>query len=204
VRLEVEGLLHSVHGVGTFVTDVDVEELAQTFRLRLELVELIGKLGAVAPDADLWQELAALASRSKALLKAPDARSFARLNMDFFTARLKLTRNEPLKEICERLYFRTTRIWLKSVVASRIDLASEVEVFDREIDDCLRALESGDLHAAALIQRAHLSMSFERMRRAARRTVGDGGADPLRPRPAAAPEPVSPVFPDPEGTGLDG
>lgn len=165
VRLEGEGLLQSVHGVGTFVTDVEVEELAQTYQLRLELAELTGKLGAVAPDDALWQEFRTLSARSKALIGAPDPRRFAELNMDFFIALLRLTTNEPLKEICERLYFHTTRIWLKSVFASRIDLVDEVDIFDREVHDILRALEIGDLHAAALIQRAHISMSFERMRR---------------------------------------
>ena len=69
------------------------------------------------------------------------------------------------REICERLYFRTTRIWLKSVFAGRLDLASEVDVFRREVEDIVMALQLGDLHSAALIQRAHISMSFERMRR---------------------------------------
>ena len=75
----------------------------------------------------------------------------------------RLTDNEPLKDICEKLYFRTTRIWLKSVFESKIDLADEADIFDREIHDILRALEIGDLHAAAHIQRAHISMSFARM-----------------------------------------
>lgn len=165
VRLEGEGLLQSVHGVGTFVTDVEIGELAQTYQLRLELAELTGRLGAVAPDEALWREFRALSARSRALMQAPDPRRFAALNMEFFLALLKLTVNEPLRDICEKLYFQTTRIWLKSVFASRIDLADEVDVFDREIHDILRALEIGDLHAAALIQRAHISMSFERMRK---------------------------------------
>lgn len=166
-RLESEGLLQSVHGVGTFVTDVDIAQLGQTYRLRLELAELTGKLDPVPPAADLMAEFRALSARSRALRASPDPRRFARLNMDFFLALLRLTANEPLREISERLYFRTTRIWLKSVFASLIDLRDEVEVFDREINDILRAVEIGDLHAAALIQRAHISMSFERMRRAA-------------------------------------
>ncbi len=166
-RLEGEGLVKSVHGVGTFVTDVDVKELEQTYLLRLELAELTGKLNAVAPDADLWDEFRDMSARSNALLKDPDAQRFAELNMDFYLALLKVTANEPLKEICERLYFRTSRIWLKSVFSSQIDLADEVDVFDREIHDILRALEVGDLHAAALIQRAHISMSFKRIRQSA-------------------------------------
>ena len=167
VRLEGEGLVQSVHGVGTFVTDVKIDELAQTYQLRLELAELTGKIGAIAPDADQWQEFRALSARAKGLLMDPDARRFAELNMDFFIARLKLTTNVPLKEISERLYFQTTRIWLKSVFSSRIDIADEVDIFGREVYDVLLALEIGDLHAAALIQRAHISMSFERMRKCA-------------------------------------
>ncbi|MCV2865812.1 GntR family transcriptional regulator [Albidovulum sediminicola] len=164
-RLEGEGLVQSVHGVGTFVTDVEIEELVQTYRLRLELAELTGKLDPVAPDAALWAEFDRLAEQSHALVADPDPRRFAKINVDFFLALLRLTTNEPLREVSERLYFRTTRIWLKSVFASRIDLIDEVEVFCREVDDILRALRIGDLHAASLIQRAHISMSFERMRK---------------------------------------
>lgn len=173
-RLESEGLLQSVHGVGTFVTDVDIDELAQTYRLRLELAELAGKLDPVPPSPALMEAFGALSARSKALVADPDPRRFAELNMDFYLTLLRLTANEPLREISERLYFQTTRIWLKSVFASVIDIKDEVHVFDREIDDILRAVRIGDLHAAALIQRAHISMSFERMRKGA----GDRTAEP--------------------------
>jgi DNA-binding GntR family transcriptional regulator len=162
-RLESEGLLRSMHGVGTFVTDVDIAQLAQTYRLRMELAELIGKLDPVVPTPALLGEFRVLSKRSKALLAEPGARPFAQLNMDYFLTLLKLTENEPLKAISERLYFQTTRIWLKSVFASLIDLRDEVAIFDGEIHDVLRAVEMHDLRAAALIQRAHVSMSFVRM-----------------------------------------
>jgi DNA-binding GntR family transcriptional regulator len=163
-RLESEGLLRSMHGVGTFVTDVDIAQLAQTYRLRMELAELIGTLDPVVPTPPLVAAFRLLSDRSKALLAEPGARPFAQLNMDYFLTLLTLTANEPLRAISERLYFQTTRIWLKSVFASRIDLGEEVVIFDREIDDVRRAVEMGDLRAAALIQRAHVSMSFTRMR----------------------------------------
>ncbi len=41
-RLEAEGLVASVHGVGTIVTDPDLDEVFQIYRLRLELAELVG------------------------------------------------------------------------------------------------------------------------------------------------------------------
>jgi len=170
-RLESEGLLQSVHGVGTFVTDVEIEELAQTYRLRLELAELTGRLEPVAPDAALWSEFRTLSASSKTLIKSPDPRRFAQINVEFFQCLQRLTANEPLREISGRLYFQTTRIWLKSVFSSRIDLRDEIQIFDREAEDILRALEMGDLHSAALIQRAHISMSFKRMLQSDRRQV---------------------------------
>lgn len=163
-RLEAEGLVQSVHGVGTFVTDVEIEELTQTYQLRLELAELAGRLSPQLPDESLMAEFRALADRARALTRAPDPRAFAQLNMDFFFARLRLTQNEPLREIAERLYIRTARIWMKSVFASRVDLGEEAGIFRREIEDVLAALAIGDLHAASLIQRAHISMSFERLK----------------------------------------
>ena len=164
-RLEDGGLVHSVHGVGTFVTDVNIEELAQTYQLRMELAELVGKLSPKRPDAALSVRLSDLSQRAKALVQNPEPRAFAQINMDFFLARLELSDNAPLREISERLYIQTTRIWLKSFFASIIDLNEEIRVFAREVDEVIAAIELGDLQAAALIQRAHISMSYSRMKR---------------------------------------
>ena len=43
-RLEIEGLVKARHGVGTIVTDIDIEELTQVYHLRMELAVLIGRL----------------------------------------------------------------------------------------------------------------------------------------------------------------
>ncbi|MDE3239248.1 MAG: GntR family transcriptional regulator [Paracoccaceae bacterium] len=164
VRLESEGLLQSVHGVGTFVTDVDIEALEQTYQLRMELAELLGILGPNPPDPTLWQRLQSLSTEVRTLAEHPDARRFGELNMEFFHEFHGITSNLPLREICERLFLQTARIWLKSMAASRIDVGAEVRIFADEIDEVLRALAIGDVRSAALIHRAHISMSFTRMR----------------------------------------
>lgn len=165
-RLEDEGLLRSVHGVGTIVTDIDIEGLSQVYRLRIELAELIGKLMPVPPDHAMLNELAEMEARCAELSARLDAREFARLNMDFFQLVLRLTANEPLRDISERLYFQTTRIWLKT--ASRLGhyrdmLRLEVESFRREMRDVALAIESGDLSAVGHVRRAHVTMSFSRL-----------------------------------------
>lgn len=163
-RLEDEGLVQSVHGVGTIVTDVNLDELTQVYLLRMELTELIAKLSPVPPDAALVQEFRAIREQSDTLEASQSPREFTRINEDFFQAMLKLTGNDTLREICERLYYRTSRIWLKSVFASRIDLAKEIRIFRREVDEIVSAIELGDVTAVGYLSRAHISMSFARFR----------------------------------------
>ncbi len=162
-KLESEGLLESKHGVGTFVTDVDIDSLAQVFQLRMELAELIGKLDPIPRgEADLAR-VRALLVRCDKLLKKPDANAYARLNMDFFQELGAMVGNAPLRESSERLYYLTTRIWLKSV--PHLNLPDEIVVFRREMADILQAMEVGDLEAVGHIRRSHISMSVKRMKR---------------------------------------
>jgi DNA-binding GntR family transcriptional regulator len=162
-RLEGEGLLESRHGVGTFVTDVDIDSLAQVFQLRMELAELLGKLDPIPRGDDDLARVRALLVRCDKLLKKPDPKAYARLNMDFFQELGAMVGNAPLREISERLYYLTTRIWLKSV--PHLNLPDEIEVFRREMADILQAMEVGDLEAVGHIRRSHISMSVKRMKR---------------------------------------
>ncbi len=167
VKLEAEGLLRSVHGVGTIVTDIDVDELDQVYQLRIELAELVGKLAPIAPDEAKKAAFSALLARCEALMADPDPRKFTVINMDFFHLLNSLTGNEPLREISERLYYQTTRIWLKT--ASRLEryekmLAEEISIFHREVADIVAAVELGDLGSIGHIRRSHISMSFRRLR----------------------------------------
>jgi DNA-binding GntR family transcriptional regulator len=162
-RLEGEGLLESRHGVGTFVTDVDIDALSQVFQLRMELAVLIGKLDPnPRSEADVARVRKILA-RCDELLKAPDAKVYAQINMDFFQELGAMMGNAPLREISERLYYLTTRIWLKAV--PHLNFRDEIIVFRREVADILAAMEVGDLEAVGHIRRSHISMSVKRMKR---------------------------------------
>lgn len=168
-RLETEGLLESRHGVGTFVTDVELSDLEQVFELRMELAELIGKLDPLPRgEADLVR-VRSILTRCDELLKAPEAKAYARINMDFFQELAAMTGNQPLRDISERLYYLTTRIWLKAV--PHLNLRDEIIVFRREVADILAAMEVGDPEAVGLIRRSHISMSVKRMKRFDQKTI---------------------------------
>jgi DNA-binding GntR family transcriptional regulator len=160
-RLESEGLVQSVHGVGTIVTDVDIEELQQVYHLRLELAELIGKLSPIPrTDADL-DRIRDLIRRCDADMRNPDQRAFLRLNMDFFDELSAMTGNQPLRDISERLYFQVARVVAKMM--PQLGLVEEFTAFRREMMEVLAAAEIGDWASIGHIRRAHISMSFRRM-----------------------------------------
>ena len=172
-RLEDEGLVRSVHGVGTLVTEVSRDRLAQLYRLRQELAGLCGRLDPRPPGPDTLAGLRDLAVEIAALPTPADPRRFAELNLAFFRARLALTWNGPLRDTSERLYMQTTRNWIAGIGA--LDLAEETDAFQREAAEVMAALELGDLEGAAHIQRAHISMSFSRLSR--RFPSGSGSPD---------------------------
>lgn len=171
-RLESEGLIEARHGVGTIVTDVEIEELAQVYHLRLELAVLIGKMAPLPRSAADLERIRALIARCDALTSDADHKAFARLNMDFFAEIAAMTGNQPLREISERLYFQTSRIVLK--LMPRLNLVEEFAAFRREMEEVLAAMEIGDVDSVGHIRRSHISMSFQRMMRYAGRGVARG------------------------------
>jgi len=160
-RLEGEGLLESRHGVGTFVIDVDLEALLPVYRLRMELAALMGKLDPLPRSPEDLARVRALLGRCDQLIGSPDPRAYARLNMDFFNELAAMIGNGPLREISERLYFLTNRVWLRA--APLLDLSDEVAVFRREVADILAAMELGDWESVGYIRRSHIAMWVRRM-----------------------------------------
>ncbi|WP_417669310.1 GntR family transcriptional regulator [Roseibium sp.] len=159
--LESDGLLQSQQGVGTLVTDVDLEALSQVYQLRMELNEMVGRIMPVVPDQAVMSRFADMAERAESLRRKPDLHQFARLNIDFFHVFQSLTDNLPLRDVSERLFYQTCRIWLKLVPS--MDLADEVDIFASEIRDIEKAVRLKDVSGAALIRRAHLSMGYARL-----------------------------------------
>lgn len=162
-QLEDEGLVQSQHGVGTIVTDVNFKELAQVYRLRVELTGLTGRLDPVLPDRAFLDRFDRLVARGAGIIPSGTPYEFTRFDMEVFQTLLELTANEPLRQTLERLYFQTKRIWLKTAIEAQLDLEEEFRIFHHELEAIALALRASDLQAAAQIQCAHISMSFKRL-----------------------------------------
>lgn len=162
-RLESEGMVEVVHGVGTIVTDADLEQVAQVYQLRLELAVLAGKLSPIQPSEASLERVRELIARCDQISARPDHTEFARINMAFFSEISAMTGNAPLREISERLYFQTSRIVLKLLPV--LNLVEEFSAFRQEMVEILAAMQIDDLESVGHLRRAHISMSFNRMQR---------------------------------------
>ncbi len=169
-RLEAEGLVESRHGVGTIVTSISFEALSQVYQLRLELAVLIGRLTPIPRTADDLARVRVLLARFDRLEREPDPNALSRLNMDFYQELRAMTGNIPLRDISDRLYFMTHRIWMASL--PHLYLQDEIVIFRREVADILAAMEIGDLDAVGYIRRSHISMAFTRLQRYAAGATG--------------------------------
>lgn len=160
-RLEDEGLVVSQHGVGTIVTDIDPGEMARTYDLRRELAGLVGRLTPVPITDEIVATATGFLDQGVDLLERSDIRALAHLNMVYFHFGTSLTLNEALREMSERLYYRTARIWLTAT--THLSLTDETVIFVSELRDSLAALQARDGQAAADVRRAHISLCIARL-----------------------------------------
>lgn len=162
VRLEAEGLVEVRHGAGNFVTDIEPGYLCEVYRLRMELVTLIGRLAPLPVSKDLLSRLRALKSRiSKIPVAQAPKRQFARINIDHFLILMELVGNRPLKETLERLYFLSARMWpylMREDVVVR-----ESRILRKEIGETVRILKTGGISSLGHLLRGHIEMALQRL-----------------------------------------
>ncbi len=99
-------------------------------------------------------------------MQEPSQRAFLRLNMDFYWEISAFTGNAALREVNERLYLKIVRVVLKMM--PKLGLIEEYRAFRDEMQAVLNAAEIGDWEAIGYIRRAHLSMSYNRIKKYAR------------------------------------
>lgn len=161
-RLETEGLVESRHGVGTFVTIINMTELSEIYTLRKELAPLIATLSPIPPTKALIARIAALGSQCADIQTADRPKqAFAKANIDFFLALIVLVGNNALKEIMELLFYRTARMW--PALTTDADILREALQFEKEIADTLEIMKTGDVDAISYLNRTHISLAFHRL-----------------------------------------
>ncbi len=111
------------------------------------------------PGTAFMQRLQHLIDRASDMIPKGTPRSFTQLDMEVFQTLLELTDNDPLRQILERLYYKTKRIWLVRAIAAELDLHAEFRIFRHELEAIQIALLSGDPGRGRSAERSSTGMT---------------------------------------------
>lgn len=160
-RLEFEGLVSSLPGVGTIVASVDLKFLKEVYALRMKLAEIAGDLSRSRVPPQMIGRLGKLLQSCRQMDEQYDPLAIARLYNDFHDEMLNVIGNEPLRTIYNQLFYQTARIWLQ--ILPDLDWHKEVELTCQEIAEVIEALETGDMQAVARVRRDYMSSFLSRI-----------------------------------------
>ncbi|MDX1523139.1 MAG: GntR family transcriptional regulator [Anaerolineae bacterium] len=172
--LEFEGLVVSRQGVGTLVTTANLKSVKEVYQLRIKLAEVIGEISPIpSADGDI-DILDRLLERCEMMRDHPNHEELGRINMAFNDALVLFINNLALRDISDRLYYQTARVWPQ--ILPDMDWNEEVEYMCTEISQVADALRENDMERVGLVRRDHISMSLSRIQR----YLGPGNTSPQR------------------------
>lgn len=163
-RLEFDGLVESKRGIGTLVTSVDLKYLQEVYAFRMKLHEMTGQL---CPSVRVLEEdiavLEDLLVRAEAMHDRYDPPALARLYNEFQNHVVRLISNRPLREISDRLYYQTSRVWVQ--ILPDLNWTDEVAAMCDEISQVTQALRACDMEAFGQVRRNDLYTMLGRIKR---------------------------------------
>jgi DNA-binding GntR family transcriptional regulator len=161
--LEVDGLVETKPGIGTFVTSFDLSLLKDSYALRMRLSELLGDFPPNYPVSSLSSEAEELLRRAEALTQKYDFCTLLKINNDLENVSGRCTGNLELRSISERLYYRTIRIYYDMVRNGRLRWDDEVKVTIEEVSDILKAVRSNDGRGVGFVRRNNMWLAVNRV-----------------------------------------
>lgn len=146
-KLEFEGLVISKNGVGTLVTDIELEGLSDIYEMRLKAAELIGVMNPEHCEQSHLDQLIELRQQTESL---NDVEEIARINHALHNLITSLIGNQALRSIYDLYYFQTTRVWYRLIPNL---WQQEVTALQAEIDELIIAAKRHDVTAIGYIKR---------------------------------------------------
>ena len=156
-RLEMEGLVNTRHGAGSYVTDVNWQELRSIYHLRIDLYDTVIRLNqhAISDTDATW--LQAFQSRVEA--SQWSNQSLSETIMDLFEFSSSLIDDPYLAQFCSQLYFNTTRFWWL-LHLSKDALDREQQSLEAEVTQLISALKVGQIDVYFAIRKSYLVANY--------------------------------------------
>lgn len=158
--LRIDGLVVRREGGGTTVSTVDLKRMRDVYALRIKLSELIADFLKNPVPGHIPDELRKIRQRVVDAAPTRDPKLLGELYTELHEALLDAIANETLKQISDRLYRQTARVWVQ--LLPEMDWDEEVRIFLDEIDESLEALEGNAARHVAEIRSKHMIMLLNR------------------------------------------
>ena len=117
-RLEDMKLVTVIPRYGTYVSQVDINEIRCAFEVKIRLEVLAGEVAAKRITADKLEELQTFIKKAEALLKEDGHRSLIEIDNNFHEIIYQSTQNPILQEMLENIQCRCARLWTSALSES--------------------------------------------------------------------------------------
>lgn len=156
-RLEMEGLVNTRHGSGSYVTDVNWQELRSIYHLRIDLYDTVIRLNRHSISG---KEMAWLKDYQNQVESGEwSNRSLSEAIMDLFEFSSTLIDDPYLSQFCSQLYFNTTRFWWL-LHLSKDALDKEQQSLETELTQLIDALTLGQIDVYFAVRKSYLVANY--------------------------------------------
>lgn len=160
-RLEMEGLVNTRHGAGSYVTDVNWQELRSIYHLRIDLYDTVIRLNhhSISDKETAWLQT----FQSRVESNQWNNQSLSEAIMDLFEFSSSLIEDSYLAQFSSQLYFNTTRFWWL-LHSNKDALDSEKQSLEKELIQLITALELGQIDVYFAIRKSYLMANYEKLK----------------------------------------
>jgi len=158
-RLEQANLLEIRHGVGARVTEIEMDQLVDAYRIRMMLAAASGPHFR-QPFPDGTVKFFDDCIKRFRDVELGDTTGFGDANAHFFTEFCSLIESPTLCRLHEQLFFETSRMWLLRL--PELDWQETVEGICREVADLKWYAEMNDPEGLAFSMRTSLREALQR------------------------------------------
>lgn len=164
-RLAHAGLIESRDGVGTIVTAPTFQETRETYQMRIQLAELIGKMDPRPFSPADRQAVAQLKSRAAALRAHFEIEEYWRINHELHFLIGRIIGNSALRQMWDYFYFQAARMWYQHARSDPQGVSASLEA---ELAEVGRAIAENDAIALGYTQRNQIAYGLARLEEAHR------------------------------------
>ena len=130
-RLEWDGLVRILPRSGTMVSEIEFPKMMNTYQIRFELEDLLGRLSTIQPTPEHLAKMEVLARDCADLFENKDERKLVDIDVKFRDLLFDAANNPVLRDISNHLYHQTLRLWF--ITLSRGQWKEEVRAMHEEI-----------------------------------------------------------------------